>query len=45
MRTRLIALALAAAGAALMAVGFARGDTLEIFRKASFVCMECVGIG
>lgn len=30
---------------AFIAIGISRGDALVIFRKAIFVCMECIGIG
>lgn len=41
-RTRMLLLALALL---FIAAGIARGDALAIFRKAVFVCMECIGIG
>ena len=34
-----------AAGVILLAVGIFLGDTTVIFRKAVFICMECIGIG
>ena len=36
----LIALALS-----FIAVGIIRGDAVAVFRKAVFICMECIGIG
>jgi hypothetical protein len=30
---------------ALVIAGIARGDMAALFRKAVFVCMECIGIG
>jgi len=41
----LLRIALIAAAAALIAVGVLRGDNDSIFRKAVFICMECIGIG
>ena len=38
-------IALIAAAAVLIAVGVLRGDNDSIFRKAVFICMECIGIG
>jgi hypothetical protein len=29
----------------LIIAGIARGDMAALFRKAVFVCMECIGIG
>ena len=29
----------------LCAVGIMSGDTQDIFRKAVFICMECIGLG
>jgi len=29
----------------LIAIGFFLKDNLIIFRKAIFICMECIGIG
>ena len=28
-----------------IAIGIMRGDALAVFRKAVFICMECIGIG
>lgn len=30
---------------AFIAIGIMRGDALAVFRKAVFICMECIGIG
>lgn len=45
LRSNAVALALAAAAAALMLLGAARGETDVIFRKATNICMECIGLG
>lgn len=37
-----IALVLAAA---LIALGVMQGDALDVWRKASLICYECIGIG
>jgi len=34
-----------AAGLAMMAAGIWRGELEAIFRKATVICMECIGIG
>ena len=31
--------------AALIALGVMRGDELDVWRKASLICYECIGIG
>lgn len=44
-RTRaVIAVVLLALSAALIAAGVASGDLEVIYRKAVFICMECIGI-
>ena len=39
------ALTLALIGAALIAVGVARGEYAVVLRKAVRICMECIGLG
>lgn len=41
----LLRIALIAAAAVFIIVGVFRGDNDSIFRKAVFICMECIGIG
>ena len=41
----LLRIALLAASAVFIIVGVFRGDNDSIFRKAVFICMECIGIG
>ncbi len=44
-KRRLLRIALLAAAAVFITVGIFRGDNDSIFRKAVFICMECIGIG
>jgi hypothetical protein len=32
-------------GLVFLIIGLARGDAEQVFRKAVFVCLECIGIG
>ena len=41
----LLRIVLIAAAAVFMIVGVFRGDNDSIFRKAVFICMECICIG
>lgn len=45
MRQRIIALVVMAAGAALMAMGYHRGEVRVLFEKAVSICLECIGLG
>jgi hypothetical protein len=40
-----IQLVLLAGGALSSIAGILLGDTAAVFRKAVFVCLECIGIG
>lgn len=44
-KRRLLRIALLAAAVVSITVGIFRGDNDSIFRKAVFICMECIGIG
>lgn len=44
-KRRLLRIALFATAAVFIIVGVFRGDNDSIFRKAVFICMECIGIG
>ena len=40
-----IAIAIIAVGIAFIAFGAMRGEPQTVYRKASNICMECIGIG
>ncbi|MCH3967045.1 MAG: CD1871A family CXXC motif-containing protein [Atopobiaceae bacterium] len=40
-----LALVVAAAGVVLIVIGVQGGEAQVVFRKASQVCMECIGLG
>jgi hypothetical protein len=42
---RIASLSLLVCGAVFIVIGIARGDMAAVFRKAVFICMECIGIG
>ncbi|MDR0730161.1 MAG: hypothetical protein LBF63_00720 [Treponema sp.] len=45
MKHLLIPLSLLAGALAFLIAGIALGDMELVFRKAIFVCLECIGIG
>lgn len=44
-RNNIIGLTVLLAGAVCVAIGAANGQYADTFRKAIFICLECVGIG
>lgn len=44
-RSVVFCLLILAVAAVLIVLGVAQGDALAVFRKASLVCYECIGIG
>ncbi len=44
-QTAAVRIILITAAAALLTAGILLGDNAAIFRKAVFICMECIGIG
>jgi hypothetical protein len=41
----IIPISLLIGGLVFLVIGLARGDAEQVFRKAVFVCLECIGIG
>ena len=44
-RDRIIGWTVLAAGVLLAVFGVLNGQYADVFRKAIFICMECIGIG
>jgi len=44
-RLRTVRAAMIIAALACVALGILRGEVTEIFRKATRVCLECIGVG
>ena len=44
-RKNMLAAGLIAAGILSMALGIWRGEMAEVLRKATAICLECMGIG
>ena len=42
---RVIRILLLAVGAVLLTAGIITGNFRDVFRKASMICFECIGIG
>lgn len=41
----IIAILLIAAGIVAMIAGILRGEAVDVLRKATTICLECIGIG
>lgn len=44
-RYQLLQIVVLLTGITLLTMGLIRGEALEILRKATVVCMECIGLG
>ena len=44
-KTAVIALALLGVAVALIAVGVALGQPVQVWQKAAVICFECIGLG
>ena len=42
---KIISLSLFIIAILFISVGIARGDFIDIYNKARFICLECIGIG
>lgn len=45
MRNRAIGIGVLVIGAVCVAAGLMCGQYADVFRKAIFICLECIGIG
>ena len=45
MKNKAIGLMILGLGVVCVAIGAANGQYADVFRKAIFICMECIGIG
>lgn len=45
MKNRILGLTVLGVGVLLVVLGVIDGQYADVFRKAIFVCMECIGIG
>ncbi len=41
----ILAFTLLGLGAAAVLLGFLRGEAAEVMKKATMICLECIGIG
>jgi len=42
---RVLQVTLILLGLTMLTAGLLHGEALDVFRKAIFICMECIGIG
>lgn len=43
--SRLISLIFLIAGGGLIAIGLIRGEQFTVLKKATMICLECIGLG
>ncbi len=44
-KKNLLAFLLITLGVIAMVLGILRGEAADVFRKATMICMECIGLG
>ncbi|MBP5451139.1 MAG: hypothetical protein J6Y16_02765 [Treponema sp.] len=44
-KRRVISLCILCAGIVLVVAGIFRGEAVTVFKKATRICLECIGIG